>query len=92
LHGQPNALITSSGATAARLLSNNVSQTQRIFLMDCISRALFLEDNFSLELGAIDHEGSGDSSIFGALVLGEIANSGSGYLEFYNKTTVVSLM
>ena len=92
LHGKPNALITSSGATAARLFSNNKGNTQRIFLMDCISRALFLEGNFPLELDAIEKEVMGDSSIFGALVLGEIANSGSGYLEFYNKTTVVSLM
>ena len=60
--------------------------------MDCISRALFLEHEFELELQAIAEQFTDNHAMFGALVLGEIANSGSGYLEFYNKTTVVSLL
>ncbi|MCP4752500.1 MAG: histidine kinase [Proteobacteria bacterium] len=55
-------------------------------LIDCISRVLFLEDRFSEEIDAVFEP---DSPLVGALTLGEIANTGKDYLEFYNKTTVV---
>lgn len=57
-------------------------------LFDCISRALFLGEAFAAELDAVMQE---DVPLFGALTLGEIANSGRDYLEFYNKTIVVGL-
>lgn len=91
LRGNADALIESSKQTAARLLTSARSGGD-VFVMDCISRALFLEHNFELELQAIADQFTGDQAMFGALVLGEIANSGSGYLEFYNKTTVVSML
>ena len=54
---------------------------------DCISRALFMADEFKEELAQIS---GGDKNTIGALSIGEIANSGDDYLEFYNKTIVVS--
>jgi len=56
-------------------------------VFDCISRALFLQDHFAQELAAV---AQGQSPLFGALTIGEIANSGRSYLEFFNKTTVVA--
>ncbi len=57
--------------------------------MDCISRVLFLEDKFKNEIDAVsDH----DSTTVGVLALGEIANTGKDYLDFYSKTTVVGLL
>ncbi|EQD46615.1 hypothetical protein B1A_14553 [mine drainage metagenome] len=53
--------------------------------MDCISRALFLEQDFRQELAVIHSP----APMLGALTIGEIANSGQDYLEFYNKTAVV---
>ncbi|MCF8380737.1 MAG: FIST C-terminal domain-containing protein [Bacteroidales bacterium] len=54
--------------------------------VDCISRVLFLEQEFEKEVQAIQ----GDiNPTLGALTLGEIANNGKDYLEFYNKTSVV---
>lgn len=91
LRGNADALIESSKQTAVRLLTSARSGGD-VFVMDCISRALFLEHDFELELQAIVDQFTGDHAMFGALVLGEIANSGSGYLEFYNKTTVVSML
>lgn len=58
------------------------------FVIDCISRSLFLGDGFGDELAAIDD----GLPMVGALTLGEIANSGREFLEFYNKTAVVGLI
>jgi hypothetical protein len=58
------------------------------FVIDCISRSLFLGDAFTNELAAIDD----GLPMVGALTLGEIANSGRDFLEFYNKTAVVGLI
>lgn len=58
------------------------------FVIDCISRSLFLGEGFGEELAAIDD----GLPMVGALTLGEIANSGSDFLEFYNKTAVVGLI
>jgi hypothetical protein len=60
-----------------------------IILIDCISRVLFLGKEFEKEIQAVYQE---DIPLIGALTLGEIANSGRDYLEFYNKTAVVGCM
>lgn len=57
------------------------------FLIDCISRFLFLKEDYVEELEAI-----GIEALSGVLTLGEIANSGVNYLELYNKTAVVCMM
>ena len=59
------------------------------FFIDCISRVLFLGKEFEKEIQAVYQEGI---PLIGALTLGEIANSGKDYLEFYNKTAVVGCM
>lgn len=59
------------------------------FFVDCISRVLFLEDDFGEELAAVE---STERPLLGALTLGEIANAGHSYLEFYNKTAVVGIL
>ena len=90
LQGDKEGLLR--GAAEARLLAEkSADETIRqphVFLIDCISRVLFLENDFEEELATI-HQGG---PLFGALTLGEIANSGKAYLEFYNKTTVVALL
>ncbi len=69
---------------AMSLVTGNKSNP--VLVMDCISRALFLGDNFKNELQAIKAD---QSVLAGALCLGEIANNGNSYLEFFNKTCVV---
>jgi hypothetical protein len=57
--------------------------------VDCISRVLFLENEFASELQTAR---VADLPLVGMLSIGEIANSGDDYLEFYNKTSVVALV
>lgn len=58
-------------------------------LADCISRVLFLENDFFLELDAVK-KSLGERPFIGILTLGEIANGGDYCLEFYNKTFVLA--
>ena len=90
LTADKHTLIDSARQTAAKL-NQQMGNAHAILLIDCISRALFLEQDFDAELQAIKSNFA-DTPMFGALVLGEISNSGSGYLEFYNKTSVISAL
>lgn len=73
---------------AAASLSAEQQATFQLFI-DCISRVLFLGPLFAEELSYVVQPGL---PMVGALTLGEIANNGHDYLEFYNKTAVVALM
>ncbi len=61
---------------------------ETVFFIDCISRVLFLEGDFSKELAMVQYPGK---KVFGALTIGEIANNKKDYLEFYNKTSVIGV-
>ncbi len=65
------------------------SQHSATLFIDCISRVLFLGDEFNKEIQVVSEK---TSPLIGALTLGEIANNGKDYLEFYNKTAVVSVL
>lgn len=88
LNGTSDSLI--EAAAAARDQAKDGFQhsgdTTGLFI-DCISRVLFLGDKITQELQAVGRE----TPVFGAFTLGEIANSGHDYLEFYNKTSVLGL-
>ena len=58
-----------------------------VLFIDCISRVLFLGDHFYREIEAVYNP---DFPLIGACTMGEIANTGNQYLEFYNKTSVVA--
>lgn len=91
LRGENQALVSAAGSAnqlATEALGvHRCEPSLRIFI-DCISRVLFLEGEFQTELNAVND----DLPMIGALTLGEIANSGDHYLEFYNKTAVVGLL
>ncbi len=91
LTGDVSSLV--DAASKARTLGENAFKTKSanktILFIDCISRVLFLEDEFGQELNAVSTEAT---PLIGALTLGEIANSGKDYLEFYNKTSVIGVL
>lgn len=92
LRGSPESLIAAAG-DAAQLAQKawQAKQSQPPQLgcfIDCISRVLFMEDAILDEFQQV----TGDYPLVGALTLGEIANTGKDYLEFYNKTAVLGLL
>jgi hypothetical protein len=57
--------------------------------IDCISRALFLEGQYPQEIQAAFTPGQ---PMVGACTIGEIANTGNEFIEFYNKTAVLGVL
>ena len=88
LHGEPRALISATRQAMEQSMQPFDGKDFNGFHMfiDCISRMLFLEKEFDKELKVVNNP---KNPLFGALTIGEIANSKSDYLEFYNKTSVV---
>jgi hypothetical protein len=62
-----------------------------LVLFDCISRVLYLQDDFSLELESLQNTHS-RLPMVGALSLGEITNSQYGSVDFLNKSTVMGML
>lgn len=92
LQGDKNSLIQAAAEArqeAVEEFDTESRQNPVMLCMDCISRYLFLQESFSEELATMRQEGI---PLFGALTIGEIANNGKSYLEFYNKTSVVGLL
>lgn len=90
LKGSSKTLIEAAGKArviAQQSFGVDVKLHPTILCMDCISRRLFLEDKLEDEL----LEAAGSYEMFGALSIGEIANNGRDYLEFYNKTVVIGI-
>ena len=93
MKGNKDSLIIAAEEAAIESMKKAINPKKAI-IVDCISRILFLEEKFNLELNKITsvlRERSPNISISGALTLGEISSYGDGYLEFYNKTVVVGL-
>lgn len=93
LSAKTSDLIESAANTAKKAYGNAAKLAPVLHLtIDCISRGLFLKHEFVKELAAIKQNSDQQLPVVGALVLGEIANSGEGYLEFYNKTTAIAVI
>lgn len=93
LNGDEESLVQAAKSAAEASIKKALAPKKAI-LIDCVSRILFLEDNFDKELKAITstiEDNFGKVSIGGALTLGEISSYGEGFLELYNKTIVVGL-
>ncbi len=88
--GNWDTLIAAAGKAAAAAAAALFGTAPTAYLlMDCISRRHFLGGRFDLELAQMSPERVPSA---GACTIGEIANSGTEFLEFYNKTAVVAAM
>jgi len=90
LHGDAESLLR--GAVRAKQAASESfppgAEKRALFFVDCVSRALFLQDDFTRELAAV----ADSLPMFGALTVGEFANNGREYLEFFNKTAVAAVL
>jgi len=91
LRGDEASIVDAAGKALA--LGRRAFPPQRevglYLFMDCISRVLFLGDGFQKELNELSGR---EHPLVGACTIGEIANCGTEYLEFYNKTAVVAIL
>jgi hypothetical protein len=85
LEGEPESLIDAA-RQAGREAQEPDAPAEGLFFFDCISRVLYLQDEFERELSAVEVDGT---PMVGALTIGEIANDGYGHLDYYNKTAVI---
>lgn len=65
------------------------TECNNLFIVDCIGRFLFLENDFDQELDAILSGGIFKESAFGVLSLGEISNTQNGAIKLLNKSIVL---
>lgn len=94
LVGRSESLINAAGEAAKACVLDERPYDDSL-VIDCISRVLFLEDDFEKELEAIQQNipaQSNNNHLEGVLTLGEISSHGQGALEFFNKTIVVGLL
>jgi len=94
MRGEVENLINESQKTAKTMYQEFVRENQKspkyVFSIDCISRKLFLEDDFQRELLAINTIQSKEH--FGVLSLGEISNFKASNATLLNKTLVLGLI
>ncbi len=91
----PDKLIAAAGTATEQAKiafeSKKKKSPGKALIIDCLARALFLEDRFDDELKIIANKAGSDVFLFGLLSLGEIASTGDKYIELYNKTIVVGM-
>lgn len=93
MKGENKSLINAAKIATEEVV-NQTKKAKNAIIIDCISRILYLKDDFKYELEAVSKTIKNkfpDIQICGALTLGEISSYGNGYIEFYNKTIVVGL-
>ena len=94
LHSEPDKLIQSAALASKELRAKlspvyEAGEGYYTFTIDCISRELFLGEEYGKELEAIKKELPDKTQTVGVLSLGEIASSSQGTIRFLNKSTVV---
>lgn len=95
LKGKKASLIGAAGRAAEDCLAGAAGKIRRYLIVDCISRTLFLGDQFERELEAVQDKirlADNGAVPMGMLTLGEISSYGEGFLEFFNKTIVVGAL
>lgn len=87
--GNADSLLRSS-EKLAEYCAKNVTKDDKIFVFDCISRAMFLDDKFQTEIANIQSK----LPIFleGALSISEFASGQKGELLIHNKSTIIGVL
>ncbi len=86
MHGNMESLLEGAKMAVEQAFTNQENENFTQLCIDCISRVLFMQKNFSKELNFLNQKQRAN----GVLSIGEIANSLNAPLELYNKTVVVA--
>jgi hypothetical protein len=86
MNGDIDSLLNGAKIALASSDSELEIEATEQFCVDCISRVLYMQEEFDRELALLN----GMKPMDGVLSIGEIANSGENVLELYNKTVVVA--
>jgi hypothetical protein len=94
LKGRKEALLLAAKKAVQECAANldPMTPTKGTFVVDCITRTLFLDQDFAREMELIQQGvqiQQDEQAPFGILSLGELASYGVGLLELFNKTIVV---
>lgn len=89
LKGDKSQLIDS--AAKATIAAKKACECSMTIVFDCISRKLYLEDDFEQELSLLTTDEKVKCT-FGVLSLGEIANDKAGSIKLLNKSTVIGCL
>lgn len=88
LHGNMDYLLEGAQTASKQAWINRDKDKDLniIFCIDCISRVLYMNEDFQKEINMLSKE----LPVHGILSIGEIANTGESFLEMFNKTVVVT--
>lgn len=89
LQGDKKTLLTASLAIAKDCAGQG-DETHTPMLFNCISRAMFLEDDFRIEMENIQSRLM--SPLHGTLSIGEIASHSEKGIEIHNKSTIIGIV
>lgn len=94
IHHASRQQLIDSASEAAREIKPKLNKTPAnknpyILTIDCISRALFLQEDYPKELDALKNTLPNDTIAVGLLSIGEIINTPQGAIQFLNKTLVL---
>lgn len=91
MKGEKAELIDSSRRLSREAFAQATGR--QAILFDCISRVLFLEDDFTQEIEAVFvNSGKPDLSVLGITSIGEITNIGHDEIKIMNKTTLLGVV
>lgn len=91
MKGESSELIAASGELARESFAN--LPAHQALLFDCISRALFLGDQYQLAVDGVAAQASASElSVFGVASIGEITNVGHDAIRILNKTTLLGVL
>jgi hypothetical protein len=94
LKGNPKSLIAAAGEAASECRTAKERKARQCLLFDCVSRGLFLGEDFGQELESVERAIQSFAPGMvpeGVLSVGEISSAGEGYVDFLNKTAVVGI-
>jgi len=94
LRGDAESLILAAGQAASDCCEGPPIRARGSFVVDCVSRTLFLGDEFPRELGMVRSRLdpiAADEPLCGMLSLGEISSDGEGFVQFLNKSIVTAV-